>query len=176
MIASSAYQDIYFEYNFRYKWKANRLRIAVSPFTRLFQENMDDSYWSVDGAIKYDHKFSKKIKLLGEINFVRMNREGLDGAQDVLVNPLGYINYGGSTGLEIKPFKNNKTTVEGYYNFKDFDDYGTRDLEFNEVGGRISSKQQFRPGRYEHSYGFRAYYKKRLYDTFNAESETPWTS
>ncbi|NKI31801.1 hypothetical protein [Croceivirga thetidis] len=172
LISSSAYQDIFFDYDYRYKWKANRVRISVSPFVRLFQENMGDSYWSFDADIKYDHKISKKTKLLGALTFVRMNREGLDGAQDVLVNPLGYTNYGASGGVELKPIPQNKTTFEGFYNFKNFDSYGVRDLEFNELGLRLASKQEFRPNRYEHAFGFTAYYKKRLYKTFNTE-ESP---
>ena len=100
-----------------------------------------------------------------------MNREGLDGAQDVLVNPLGYANYGVATGLEFKPFKENKATLEAFYNFKNFDAYGTRDLQFNEYGLRFGTKQEFRPGRYDHAFGLRMYYKKRLYDTFNSDIE-----
>lgn len=172
LIASSGYLDLFFDYDYRYKWKANRLRISVSPFARLFQENMSDSYWNLDVAMKYDRQLSEKIKMLAEVRFERMNREGLDGAQDILVNPLGYSNYGASLGLETRPFKQNKTTFEGFYNFKNFDAYGVRDLQFNEYGLRFSTKQKFRPGRYDHAFGLNTYYKKRLYDTFNAE-ETP---
>ncbi|MGD1945891.1 MAG: hypothetical protein ACFB0A_06455 [Croceivirga sp.] len=168
LIASSAYLDVAFDYDYRYKWKANRIRISASPFTRIFQESLEDSYWSLDVVGKYDRKLGKKTKLLGEVNFERMNREGLDGAQDVLVNPFGYTNYGVSTGLELRPFKAHKATLEAFYNFKNFDAYGTRDLQFNEYGLRLGTKQEFRPGRYEHAFGFRMYYKKRLYDTFNS--------
>ncbi len=171
LIASSAYLDISMDYDYRYKWKGHRIRFSITPFARLFQENMSDSYWSVDARAKYDYKLSERTKLLGELNFKRMNREGLDGAQDVLVNPLGYTNYGAVAGLSLEPVKQNKTTVEGFYNFKDFDEYGIRDLQFNEFGVQLGSKQEFRPGRYEHAVGFVAYYKKRLYDTFNAEED-----
>ena len=169
LISSSSYLDVSFNYGYRYKWKANRLRFAISPFVRLFQENMNDSYWSVDASVKYDYKLSKKTKFLAELNFDRMNREGLDGAQDVLVNPLGYTNYGAMMGLAFEPFKQNKAELEGFYNFKDFDAYGVRDLEFNEYGAKLTTKQKFRPGRYEHTIGLSSYYKKRLYSTFNAE-------
>ncbi|MEM8927596.1 MAG: hypothetical protein AAGC45_05295 [Bacteroidota bacterium] len=172
LIASSSYLDVFFDYDYRYKWKANRIRISVSPFARLFQENVADSYWNLETTVKYDRTLGKKTKLLAALNFERMNREGLDGAQDVLVNPLGYTNYGASTGMEIQPFKQNKTNLEGFFNFKDFDEYGTRDLQFNEYGLRFGTKQQFRPGRYEHAFGLMVYYKKRLYKTFNAE-DTP---
>ena len=174
LIASSGYLDIFMDYDYRYKWKANRLRVSIQPFARLFQEQMGDSYWNLDMAMKYDHKLSKSAKLLGELTFERMNREGLDGAQDVLVNPLGYTNYGVSGGMEWRPFTKNKTTVEGFYNFKNFDAYGVRDLEFNEYGIRLGMKQQFRPGRYDHAFGLNTYYKKRLYETFNSE-QTPQT-
>ncbi|UOY06538.1 hypothetical protein L0P88_21765 [Muricauda sp. SCSIO 64092] len=172
LIASSGYLDVFFDYDYRYKWKGHRFRASVTPFARIFQENSSDSYWSLDVAMKYDYKLSKKTKLLGEVNFQRMNREGLDGAQDILVNPLGYSNYGGSAGIAFEPLQKNKTTVEGFYNFKNFDAYGIRDLQFNAYGLRLATKQEFRPGRYEHAFGFTAYYKKRLYDTFNAE-DTP---
>ncbi|MEM9650148.1 MAG: hypothetical protein AAF969_16850 [Bacteroidota bacterium] len=169
LIASSGYLDVFLDYDYRYKWKGHRLRASVSPYTRLFQENNSDSYWSLDAMLKYDHKITKKTKFLAEINFQRMNREGLDGAQDILVNPLGYTNYGGATGLSFVPLEKNKTIIEGFYNFKNFDAYGVRDLQFNEYGLRLATKQKIRPNRYEHAFGFTAYYKKRLYDTFNAE-------
>ena len=169
LIASSGYLDVFVDYDYRYKWKGHRLRASVSPYARLFQENTSDSYWSLDANLKYDYKLSKKTKFLAEIIFQRMNREGLDGAQDILVNPLGYTNYGGGAGLSFEPIARNKTTIEGFYNFKNFDAYGVRDLQFNEFGLRLATKQKFRPGRYVHAFGFLAYYKKRLYDTFNAE-------
>ncbi|RNC92724.1 MAG: hypothetical protein ED555_06535 [Allomuricauda sp.] len=171
LIASSGYLDVFFDYDYRYKWKGNRIRVSVAPYTRLFQDNMTDSYWSFDASVKYDHKLTKKTKFLAEVNFERMNREGLDGAQDVLVNPLGYTTYGAVAGLEFRPFNQNKTTLEGFYNFKNFDAYGIRDLQFNAYGLRFASKQAFRPGRYEHAFGVTAYYKKRLYNTFNAETD-----
>nr|WP_297918800.1 hypothetical protein [uncultured Allomuricauda sp.] len=169
LIASSGYVDLFLDYDYRYKWKKHRLRTSIAPYARLFQENSSDSYWSLTSSVKYDYKLSKKTKFLAEANFQRMNREGLDGAQDILVNPLGYTNYGGATGLAFEPFKANKTTVEAFYNFKDFDAFGIRDLEFNEYGLQLGSKQEYRPSRYEHAFGFTAYYKKRLYKTFNAE-------
>jgi len=173
LIASSGYLDVFFDYDYRYKWKAHRLRISASPFARLFQENPTDSYWSLDAALKYDYKLTKKTKLLAEVHMERMNREGLDGAQDVLVNPLGYTNYGASAGLSFEALKRNKTTLEGFYNFKNFDAFGVRDLQFNEYGFRLGTKQKYRPGRYDHSYGLTAYYKKRLYETFNSEETSP---
>ena len=174
LISSSGYLDLFFDYDYRYQWKANRIRIAISPFARLFQEQMTDSYWSLDLAVKYDRKLSKSIKLLGELHFNRMDREGLDGAQDVLVNPLGYTNYGASGGLAWRPTKQHRTSFEAFYNFKNFDAYGVRDLQFNEYGLRLATRQEFRPGRFEHSFGLTTYIKKRLYDTFNSE-ESPQT-
>ncbi|MEM9077085.1 MAG: hypothetical protein AAGC43_08595 [Bacteroidota bacterium] len=169
LVASSGYLDVFADYRYRYKQKGHRFRIALTPYARIFQENTSDSYWNLDVALKYDYKLLKKTKILAEINFQRMNREGLDGAQDILVNPLGYTNYGASGGLSFEPIKQNKTTVEGFYNFKNFDAFGIRDLQFNEYGVGVSSKQEYRPGKYEHGFGFTAYYKKRLYETFNAE-------
>lgn len=169
LIASSSFLDVFADYDYRFKKKGHRLRFSASPYARIFQENPSDSYWSLDAALKYDYRLSKNAKFLAELNFKRMNREGLDGAQDVLVNPLGYTNYGAASGFEFKPSQNNKTTVEGFYNFKNFEAFGIRDLEFNEYGGRVTTKQEFRPGRYEHAVGLTAYYKKRLYQTFNAE-------
>ncbi|MEM0933692.1 MAG: hypothetical protein AAGJ12_14580, partial [Bacteroidota bacterium] len=99
LIASSGYVDLFLDYDYRYKWKKHRLRTSIAPYARLFQENSSDSYWSLTSSVKYDYKLSKKTKFLAEANFQRMNREGLDGAQDILVNPLGYTNYGGATGL-----------------------------------------------------------------------------
>ncbi|MEO0570605.1 MAG: hypothetical protein AAF039_02795 [Bacteroidota bacterium] len=172
LIASSGYLDVFMDYTYRYKWKAHRIRISAQPYARIFQEAVSDSYWNLDATVKYDYKLSKRTKLLAELGFERMNREGLDGAQDVLVNPLGYTNYGVSSGLEIKPFRANKSTLEVFYNFKNFDAFGVRDLQFDVYGIRMATKQKFRPGKYEHTVGFNAYYKKRLYDTFNGE-DTP---
>ena len=169
LIASSGYLDVLVNYKYRYKQKGHRFRVSLAQYARIFQENTSDSYWNLDAAFKYDYKLSKKTKLLAEINFQRMNREGLDGAQDILVNPLGYTNYGVAGGLSFEPIQQNKTTAESFYNFKNFDAFGVRDLQFNEYGLRLASKQEFRPGRYEHAFGFTAYYKKRLYDTFNGE-------
>ena len=170
LIASSGYLDVTFDYDYRYAWKANRLRISMTPFARIFQENLADSYWNLKSSVKYDRTLGKTLKLLGEVNFERMNREGLDGAQDILVNPLGYTNYGTAIGMELKPYKGNKTKVEGFYNFKNFDAFGVRDLQFDEYGVRLATKHVYRPGRYAHAFGFSGYLKKRKYETFNAEN------
>ncbi len=169
LISSSVYQDIDVAYRFRAKWnKKNRFRILLNPFSRIFYENVDDSYWSVNAVAKYDHKFSKKFSFLSELRFKRMNREGLGGDQDVLINPLGYTNYGATVGVQFAPFENNETTVEGFYNLKDFDAFGIRDLQYDEFGAQISSIQSFDVNNLEHKLGVNGYVKKRLYDTFNA--------
>ncbi len=168
LISSGMYQDVRVKYRYRYKWNKNRIRLSASPFSRIFYENIDDSYWSLDTRAKYDHKFDNKITVLIEARFKRMNREGLGGDQDVLINPLGYTNYGGTTGVEFLPFKNNETTFEGFYNFKDFDAFGVRDLQFDEFGVQFSSIQSFEVRKQEHKIGINAYFKKRKYDTFNA--------
>ncbi len=169
LISSSIYQDVEVTYRFRAKWdKKNRFRILLNPFSRIFYENIDDSYWSVNAVAKYDHKFNKNFSFISELRFKRMNREGLGGDQDVLINPLGYTNYGASAGVQFVPFDNNKTTIEGFYNLKDFDAFGVRDLQFDEFGAQISTVQSFEVNRLEHKFGINGYLKKRLYDTFNA--------
>ncbi len=169
LISSSIYQDLEVKYRYRYKWnKKNRVRFLVNPASRVFYENFDDSYWSLNARVNYDHKFSKKLTFLAETRFTRMNREGLGGDQDVLINPLGYTNYGITTGIEFAPFDANETTIEGFYNLKNFDAFGVRDLQFDEYGAQFSSIQSFEVNRLEHKLGINGYVKKRLYDTFNA--------
>lgn len=172
LIASSSYQDILMDYDYRYKWDRNRIRLSVSPFARLFQENFEDSYWSVLATAKYDYNLSRNTEFLAEIVFKRMNREGLDGAQDVLINPLGYTVYGASSGLKFELFPKNETVLEAFYNFKDFDAFGVRDLQYNEFGVKFGLQQEFRHNGLEHKYGITGYAKKRLYDTFNASDVT----
>ncbi|WP_025665290.1 hypothetical protein [Aquimarina megaterium] len=168
LISSSIYQDISINYKYRYKWKKNRIRLSLNPFSRLFYENFDDSYWSLDTRAKYDHRFTKKTIFLTEVRFRRMNREGLGGDQDVLINPLGYTNYGATAGIKLMPFNANEMTLEGFYNFKNFDAFGVRDLQFDEFGVQFSSVQSFTVNRLEHKLGVNTYFKKRKYDTFNA--------
>ncbi|MDY8137194.1 hypothetical protein [Aquimarina sp. 2201CG5-10] len=168
LISSSIYQDVEVKYRYRYKWDKHRIRFSANPFSRIYYENVDDSYWSLDARANYDYKFSKRTRLFVKTKFVRMNREGLGGDQDVLINPLGYTIYGGTVGVELTPFKNNELTVGGFYNFKNFDAFGARDLQFNEYGVQISSVQSFKVDRLEHEIGITGYVKKRLYDTFNA--------
>lgn len=174
LISSSFYQDIDATYRYRYKQNNHRIRIAVNPFSRIFYENMDDSYWSLNAKMNYDYKFNRNTKWFFEARFLRMNREGLGGDQDVLINPLGYTNYGASTGIELAPFKNNELSIGGFYNFRNFDAFGVRDLQFDEFGAQLSSVQTFKVNRLKHKLGLIAYAKKRLYDTFNAsEIEDP---
>ena len=180
LISSSMLQDIELDIDYSYKWKKNRLRFSLNPSARVFYENLDDSYWSVNAFGKYDYDISRTTRFLAEVNFRRVNREGLDGAQDVLVNPLGYTNFGLGTGLEFSPFKKNQTTVELFYNFRDYDAFGTRDLQFNEFGVRLTTEQSFKVNKLKHTFGVDAYFKKRLYYTFNAsdidsEGERNWS-
>ncbi len=143
LIASSSYQDVKADYDYRIKWGANRLRFSATPFLRHFNEAPSDSYWSFDGSAKYDTKLSRTTKILAELSLKRMNREGLDGAQDVLINPLGYTKYGMSGGIEFAALKRNKSTIEGFYNFKNFDAFGVQDLQYNEFGIKLKSIQSF---------------------------------
>lgn len=168
LISSSFSQDIEATYRYRYKSDKNRFRVMINPFSRIFYENLDDSYWSLNVRASYDYKISKNTKLFVESRFLRMNREGLGGDQDVLINPLGYTNYGGSTGISLQPFTNNKITIEGFYNFRNFDAFGVRNLQFDEFGAQVSTVQNFKVNKLKHKLGVTAYAKKRLYDTFNA--------
>lgn len=180
LIASSSYKDIFASYDYSTKWRGNRLRFSIDPQARLFYDNFDDSYWSLNASAKYDYELNDNMAFLAQVSFRRMNREGLDGAQDVLVNPLGYTNYGAKAGVELEPVQNNKTTILGFYNFKDFDAFGIRDLQFNEYGIQVGTKQKFKVNRLKHAYGLNGYVKKRLYDTFNAsdvisDGERDWS-
>ncbi|MBQ4822135.1 hypothetical protein [Aquimarina sp. MMG016] len=168
LIASSFYQDVELNYKYQYKWDKNRIRFSANPFSRIFYESFDDSYWSLNVKANYDYKITKKTLVFAEARFLRMNREGLGGEQDVLINPLGYTNYGATAGLEFEPFSNNELSVEGFYNFRNFDAFGVRDLQFNEFGAQLSSVQTFKINRLKHKLGAVVYVKKRLYDTFNA--------
>ncbi|WP_271768425.1 hypothetical protein [Aquimarina algiphila] len=169
LIASSIYQDILANYIYTNKWdRKNRIRFFVKPSARIFYENIDDSYWSANLRAKYDYKFNKNVKLLAETKLIRMNREGLGGDQDVLINPLGYTLYGVNAGVDFNPFVNNKLITKVFYNFKDFDAFGIRDLQFDEFGLEVSNVQTFKVGKLKHKLGINAYAKKRLYDTFNA--------
>ncbi len=168
LISSSLYQDVTVDYDYRYKWNQNRIRFSITPRARVFYESTEDSYWQLNATAKYDYKFNRNTKLLLEGGIKRMNRKGLDGAQDILVNPLGYTNFGLSGGVEFSPFANNETSVEAFYNFKDFDAFGSRDLQFNEFGLLVKTAQEFESNGLEHRYGLSAYVKKRNYDTFNA--------
>lgn len=180
LISSSVYQDIKMDYDYRYKWGRNRIRLSATPATRLFYENFQDSYWSLNATAKYDYEINGNTKFLTQLSFKRMDREGLDGAQDILINPLGYLVYGANTGIEFKAFPNNRTTLKAFYNFTDFDAFGIRDLQFDEFGVQLSTRQVFEVNNLKHSYGLTAYVKKRLYDTFNAsdvitDGERDWS-
>ncbi|GGX29797.1 hypothetical protein [Aquimarina muelleri] len=169
LMASSILQDISANYTLTNKWnRNNRFRFFAKPSARIFYENIKDSYWSVNLKTKYDHKINRNTKILAEAKIIRMNREGLGGDQDVLINPLGYTLYGGSLGVDFEVFKDNEFRTALFYNFKNFDSYGMRDLQFDEFGIEISNAQKFGVGELRHEIGIDVYIKKRLYDTFNA--------
>lgn len=170
LIESSYFQDISLDYDYSKKWQNNRIRFSVNPYTRLFYQNFKDSYWSLVGNAKYDYQLNKTMTLLAEASVKRMNRKGLDGAQDLLINPLGYTNFGARGGLEFQFSKNNKTKVMAFYNFKDFDKYGVRDLQYSESGIVLKTTQQFKHNDLKYRFGLQAYIKKRNYDTFNASN------
>lgn len=173
LISSSIYQDINLDFDYSKVWEKHRFRASITPRARLFYDNFDDSYWSLVARAKYDYEISRYTKLFSELNFRRMNREGLDGAQDVLINPLGYTNYGANAGVEFQPFTKHTTSVELFYNFRDFDKFGIRDLEFHEFGVQFKTEQKFKPSKRTHRIGVDGYFKKRLYDTFNASDVIP---
>ncbi|GAA3593931.1 hypothetical protein Q4Q39_06445 [Flavivirga amylovorans] len=168
LIASSIYQEVNIDFENRIKWNRSKLRLIAKPNIKVFYENLEDSYWDITGQAKYYHDLSRYTTLLGEASIIRMNREGLDGAQDVIVNPLGYTNVGASIGVQFEPIEANKTTVKAFYNFRDYDAYGERDLQYNEAGVNLSTKQDLEVNGSEHSIGVLAYFKVRKYDTFNA--------
>ncbi|MBX2826770.1 MAG: hypothetical protein KTR22_01320 [Flavobacteriaceae bacterium] len=173
LIASSAFQDVKAAYRYKKEWGYHGLSISATPQARIFYDQTEDSYWQARVRANYTYKWTRKLKLLAEASFKRMNREGLDGAQDILINPLGYTNYGAAVGVEGRWLKNNKTKIEGFYNFRNFDAFGIRDLQFDEKGVSLSSIQSFKSNELKHRFGFTGTYKQRLYDTFNASDEIP---
>lgn len=172
LISSSIYQAVMIDYHYRYMSKENRIRFSISPQARILYENYDDSYWSMTTSAKYDYNIGKNMEFLLEATFKRMNRNGLDGDQDVLVSPLGYYDYGAISGIQFSPFKDHETTLEGFYKFRNFDPYGVKDLQYNEYGLQFRSEQDFERNGLKHSFGIIGYAKKRLYDTYDASSST----
>ncbi|MDC8002862.1 hypothetical protein POV27_02245 [Aureisphaera galaxeae] len=173
LISSSAFQDVRASYRLKKEWGYHGFSLYASPEARIFYDQTDDSYWQARIRANYSYKWTRKLKFLAEVSFKRMNREGLDGAQDVLINPLGYTNYGVAAGVEGRWLKRNKTTLEVFYNFRNFDAFGIRDLQFDEKGVTLSSVQSFKPNELKHRFGISGTYKQRLYDTFNASNEVP---
>jgi len=170
LVSSSIYQDIQLRYNASYKKNKSNFQLSASPFSRIFYENLDDSYWSFNVLTKYKYQLHQKIQLGAQLSFKRMNRQGLNGAQDVLISPLGYTKYGGSVGFYFAPIASNKTFLRGFYNFKDFDSFGIRDLEYNEKGIELNTRQRFKIKKLKHYVGASIILKQRLYETFNASS------
>ena len=168
LIASSSYQDIMAKYDYSLHWKENRLRFSLDPSARIFYEAMEDSYWSLNAILKYDREINRNLDFLAEAGIRRMDREGLGGAQDILINPLGYTTYSVAAGLEFEAIKNNETAIMAYYDFKNFDAFGIRDLQFNRIGLEVKTKQEFKVNNLDHAYGAKVNINKRLYDTFNA--------
>lgn len=173
LISSSTYQDVSAFYNYKYEWTSSRLRINANPALRAFYENTDDSYWSLNLATKYDTELGKKTKFLSSFSFKRMAREGLGGTQDVLINPLGYTQYEIASGIQFSPLFRNKTSVEGVYRFKNFDEFGDQDLEYDQYGVRVVSEQSIKRNKLWHKLGVELSFNKRLYKTFDATDAEP---
>lgn len=65
------------------------------------------------------------------------------------------------------------------YNFRNFDAFGIRDLQFNEMGVQFKTEQAFKVNSLTHKYGLTGFVKKRKYTTYNAtllipEGERHW--
>ncbi|TPN87937.1 hypothetical protein [Aquimarina algicola] len=174
LISSSVYQDIRGNYGYTNKIdRRNRIRLSAGSSARVFYQNLEDSYWRADLRGRYDHKLNKKMSLLAEARFIRMARKGLGGDEDVLVNPLGYLQYGFSGGIDIEPVEQFHITANVFYNFRNYDSFGDRDLQYDEFGLRASAVHTFENRDLKHSIGVDAYIKKRLYDTFDASDDLP---
>ncbi|QTE23265.1 hypothetical protein [Polaribacter cellanae] len=173
LIKSSAYQDIKVNYSYKYKYNLHKINFSTTPKTRLFYNNSNDSYWSLHTNLKYTYNLIKRTKLFLNTSFLRMARKGLDGDQDVLVNPLGYSNYGLNVGVFFKPINKNSTTIETFFKFRDYDKFGTRDLEYKEFGVQLNTVQSFKPNKLIHKYGITSSFRKRDYKVFNAASTKP---
>lgn len=173
VLASSIYQDFYLDYDLYYKWSKNQIKVGATPEARLFYENFDDSYWQVSSEVVFSRDLSENTEYNAEINFRKKDRQGLDGDLDVLLIPLGFVEYGAITGLEFSPFDNNVTEFEAFYNFKNYDNYGVRDLEYDEFGVNLDTEQVFEKNELTHVFGITSYLKKRLYNTFDASDEQP---
>ncbi len=173
LISSSIYQDLNAKYKSQNKINKHELRFNSTFKSRLFYKNIDDSYWSLYGNAKYQYSLRKKTKLFFNAIVHRMNRKGLDGAQDVLINPLGYTQYKAITGVSLSPIAGNKTILNANYRFKNYDAFGIRDLQYNEVGAELKTTQTYKADRKTHKFGAKAYYKSRKYKTSNSSDVIP---
>jgi len=131
LVSSSIYQDIQLRYNASYKKNKSNFQLSASPFSRIFYENLDDSYWSFNVLTKYKYQLHQKIQLGAQLSF---------------------------------------KFLRGFYNFKDFDSFGIRDLEYNEKGIELNTRQRFKIKKLKHYVGASIILKQRLYETFNASS------
>lgn len=174
LVASSPFQNIDLNYDYKRKWNGNKIWLSASPEFRYFNENADDSYWSLKIKGRYDYRITKALKLDTDIYFRRMAREGLDGDQDVLINPLGYSLLGGSAGLDLDIGRDIQMEVAAFFNHKNYDKYGVKDLKYNEFGVDFNIQQEFELLKTKHELGLSTYLKKRLYETYDAFDEEPY--
>lgn len=173
LINSSVYQDIDLRYSFKKDWEYSKFRLSASPEARFFYEQPEDSYWRFTLNLDYQLKISKRMNYLASASFKRNDREGLNGAQDILINPLGYTQYQVQTGINYRPFKYHRLELLGGFRHKNFDQFGVRDLEYNQFEVVLHSYQRFKVGRRFQKFGVEMAARKRLYQTLNSTNDIP---
>ncbi|MDC7998122.1 hypothetical protein [Gilvibacter sediminis] len=173
LINSSVYQDIDLRYNFKTEGRYSTFSLVAAPEARFFYEQPEDSYWRFSLNLSYELELSKSWDYLAFARFKRNDREGLDGAQDILINPLGFTQYEAQTGVQYRPFRYNKMILLAGFRHKNFDAFGVRDLEYNQYELSFTSEQRFKVGRRFQKIGIELAARKRLYQTLNTTNEIP---
>jgi len=176
---NSSYQDGFIDAKYQIKWKNNLLRGYLNPKMRYYFSHPSASIITLNSRVKHLYSFSKNTKLENNIYYKIRDREGADLEEVELRTPLGYKLFNATSLVHFKTHKKNRTFVKLNYGNKRFDNSNSRAVVYDFYGVDLDYKNNYKPKKPTHYYGFGMGYYSRFYSILRLEnrekSDRNWT-
>jgi hypothetical protein len=144
MILSSPLVKIGLGMNYQKKIKKHIFDVDANANYKLYPTLIKTSLLDIKVTPKYQYKFSKQLIIFGKGTFRYKHRGEITDTSNIHNIYSPYHQYGGGTGLQIKPNKKQKIIIEARQSWKKYHFIDSSSLAYSEFMTRAYFKQKFK--------------------------------
>jgi hypothetical protein len=170
MILSSPLVKIGLGMDYQKRIKKHIFDVDASVNYSLYPTLIKTSLLDIKVAPKYQYKFSKQLTLFAKGTFRYKHRGEIIDASNIHSIYSPYHQYGGGSGLQISPNKNQKIIIEAQQSWKNYHSTDDSSLAYGEFMTRAYFRQKFKKESTVSQFESSLSWKKRDYTSMSSST------